>query len=407
MKLFFQRYLNTYRGLSKESWLLSLVMLINRSGAMVMPFMGIYLHQELGYHLVDVGLALSTYGVGSLIGSWFGGWLCDRIGNYKTQLVSLFAATPLYFILPYFTSLVAISIALFFLSIAFETFRPANSVAITRYAKKENITRAFSLNRMAMNLGFSIGPAIGGFLSEYSFYLLFFINGFACIVAAIVFIIFFRTRKARNPKMNEHSFSSQYEQQQPTRSPYSDTYFLLFTLFCAFFAISFFQLLNTLPLFLEQGVGLSKNGIGMVMGFSGLVIVLLEMPVVSLVERKYTIVQVMVWGTVCTALSFLFYVIDKSIFMIYVAMILLSIGEILVMPFMSTITALRSGVKNKGSYMGVNGVSMGIGLIVSPYLGTLVASKFGFDVLWMGTFILLLFAAWGYKYTISKMPEVN
>jgi len=407
MKLLFQHYINTYRGLSQESWMLSIVMLINRSGAMVMPFMSIYLHRELGYSLTDVGLAMSTYGVGALIGSWFGGWLCDRIGNYKTQLLSLFACTPLYFILPFFTSLYAISGLLFLLSIAFEIFRPANSVAIIRYARRENITRAFSLNRMALNLGFSIGPAIGGFLSEKSFYLLFFINGIACVVAAIVFIAFFHRRKARNPKMNPHSLSNQYEQQQPKRSPYTDYAFLLFTLFCAFFAIAFFQLLNTLPMFLDQGVGLSKNGIGLVMGFSGLVIVLLEMPVVAVVERRFTIVQVMVWGTLITALSFFLYVVDRSVFTIYVAMSLLSIGEILVMPFMSTITALRSGQKNKGAYMGVNGVSMGLGLIVSPYLGMLIAESYGYDTLWTGTFVLLVIAAVGYKYSITRMPEVQ
>jgi len=407
MRSLFQRYINTYRGLSHESWMLSIVMLINRSGAMVMPFMGIYMHQELGYKLTEVGLALSTYGVGSLVGSWLGGWLCDRIGNYKTQLISLFSSAPLYCILPFFSSLVTISVLLFFVSIAFETFRPANSVAITRYARKENITRAFSLNRMAMNLGFSIGPAIGGFLSEHSFYLLFFVNGIACVLAAVVFILFFRQRKARNPKSHPKSLARQYESEKTQRSPYLDYPFLLFTLCCAFFAIAFFQLLNTLPIFLDQGVGLSKNGIGLVMGFSGLVIVILEMPVVALVERRLTIVQVMVWGTIITAVSFFLYVVNQSVVMIYCAMTLLSIGEILVMPFMSTITALRSGQKNKGAYMGVNGVAMGIGLIVSPYLGTFIADKFGFNILWTGTFILLIIAAVGYKYTISKMPEVN
>lgn len=403
MKSLLKRYVATYEGLSKESWMLSIVMLINRSGAMVMPFMGIYLHEELGYGLKEVGIALSTYGVGAIIGSWFGGWLCDRVGSFKTQLISLFACTPLYFVIPFFESLPSICVMLFVLSIAYETFRPANSVAITRYAKKENITRAFSLNRMAMNLGFSIGPAIGGFLAEYSFHLLFFINGVACIAAAIVFILFFRNRKARNEVIDAQIEGGM----KVVRSPYSDYQFIWFTLFCSFFAISFFQLLNTLPLFLENGVGLSKNGIGLVMGFSGLVIVLLEMPMVAAAERRLTITQIMVWGTVVTALSFFLYTVNQSLFVIYLAVTLLSIGEILVLPFMSTVTALRSGPENKGAYMGVNGISMGIGLIVSPYLGTMIASDYGFTVLWTGTFILLMITAVGYKYTISRMEEVS
>lgn len=370
---------------------------------MVMPFMGIYLHKELGYKLSDAGIVLSCYGVGTLVGSWFGGWLCDRIGNFKTQIISLFACTPLYFILPEFKSLTAICILLFILSVAYEIFRPANSVAITRYARKENITRAFSLNRMAMNLGFSIGPAVGGILSAYSFDFLFYINGVACIIAAIVFIFFFKNRKERN----EISGESGGVENPYTRSPYTDTNFLLFTLFCSFFAISFFQLLNTLPLFLESGVGLSQKDIGLVMGFSGLVIVILEMPMVAIAEKRLTIVQIMFWGTVVTGVSFFLYTLNHSLFVIYIAISLLSIGEILVLPFMSTVTALRSGPKNKGAYMGMNGISMGIGLIVSPYLGTLIASGYGYTTLWTGTAVLLLITAIGYKYTISLMKEVR
>lgn len=403
MKSLFKRYVNTYSGLSKESWMLSIVMLINRSGAMVMPFMGIYLHKELGYELSDAGIALSFYGIGTLIGSWLGGLLCDKIGNFKTQILSLLVCTPLYFIIPHFQSLSTICFLLFILSIAYETFRPANSVAITRYAKKENITRAFSLNRMAMNLGFSIGPAVGGFLSAYSFHLLFYINGVACIVAAVVFVLFFRNRKARNEIKNELDVAEYVI----ARSPYTDMKFLFFTLFCAFFAISFFQLLNTLPLFLENGIGLSQKDIGLVMGFSGLVIVLLEMPMVAVAERKLTIVQIMVWGTVITGLSFFTYTLSHSLFVVYIAITLMSIGEILVLPFISTVTALRSGPENKGEYMGVNGISMGIGLIVSPYLGTLIASQYGFTALWTGTFVLLLVTAIGYKYSISRMEEFD
>lgn len=403
MKSLFKRYVNSYSGLSRESWMLSVVMLINRSGAMVMPFMGIYLHKELGYELSEAGIALSFYGIGALIGSWFGGWLTDKIGSFKTQIASLFACSPLYFIIPHFQSLTAICLLLFVLSIAYETFRPANSVAITRYAKKENITRAFSLNRMAMNLGFSIGPAVGGFLSAYSFHLLFYINGVGCIIAAIVFILFFTNRKARNQVGNEYPA----EEGEIIRSPYTDSNFLLYTLFCSFFAISFFQLLNTLPLFLENGVGLSQKDIGLVMGFSGLVIVLMEMPMVAIAERRLTIVQIMVWGTFITGLSFLMYTISQSLFVIYFAITLLSIGEILVLPFMSTVTALRSGPANKGAYMGVNGISMGIGLIVSPYLGTLIASQYGFTVLWAGTCMLLVVTAIGYKYSISRMEEFH
>lgn len=397
-----QRYLSSYKGLSRESWLLSLVMLINRSGAMVMPFMGIYLHKELGYELSQLGLVLSSYGVGALVGSWIGGELTDRIGSYKTQLLSLLLCAPLYIIIPYFTDIYAISFLLFLLSIVYESFRPANSVAITLFAKKENITRAFSLNRMALNLGFSIGPAIGGVLSAISFHLLFYVNAIACVVAALFLIRFFSTKKHNSISET----TSAKEKDLTLKSPYKDTLFLWFTFFCATFSIAFFQLLNTLPLFFEQELKLSQTDIGLLMGYSGFIIVLIEMPLIAFVEKKLSIVQVMVWGTFITGISFYLYSVNHFLFFVYFAISLMSIGEILVLPFMSTITALRSGEASKGAYMGVNGISMGIGLIFSPIIGTFIVEKFNYSVLWTSTFLFLVLTSIGYKWVISKMKEV-
>lgn len=397
------RYFNSYTGLSKESWMLSIVMLINRSGAMVIPFLGIYLHQELGFTIADSGFCLSFYGIGSLIGSFIGGYLTDRIGYFKVQVISLICCMPLYLLIPNFTSFWLICMLLFFLGVVSEIFRPANSVAITKFAKRENITKAFSLNRMAVNLGFSIGPAIGGVLAAYSFHLLFYVNTVTCAIAMIVFVAFFRNRKERN-EVNE--FASPSGDHVQSRSPYKDYKFLWFTLFCTLFAVAFFQLLSTLPLFLKDDVGYTQEQVGMILGYSGFIIVLMEMPLISIVERKFTIVQVMVWGTVITGVNYLLYAIDHSFFFIFLAITFMSIGEMLVLPFMSTITALRSGDHNKGAYMGVNGVSVGVALIISPVLGTAIAESYGFSFLWVCTAILVFIGAIGFYYTIKPMKEV-
>ena len=138
-------YIDAYSGLSKESWMLAIVMLLNRMGSMVLPFLGIYLISELNFSLEQSGLVLSCYGIGAVLGSWLGGWITDRIGNFKVQALSLFLSAPLFLILPYFNTVLSFSIIMLILSTISEMFRPANSVAITRYAKRENITRAFSL----------------------------------------------------------------------------------------------------------------------------------------------------------------------------------------------------------------------------------------------------------------------
>ncbi|RTZ49581.1 MFS transporter [Chryseobacterium arthrosphaerae] len=165
-------YTSSFKGLSQESWMLALVMLINRAGSMVLPFLGVYMTNHLHFSIENSGIVLSFFGIGSVIGSWLGGMITDKIGEYRVQSLSLLLSVPLFCLIPLFTTEAGLAGIILAQSIVSETFRPANSVAITKYAKPENITRAFSLNRMAVNLGFSIGPALGGS------YLLFLMNSY-------------------------------------------------------------------------------------------------------------------------------------------------------------------------------------------------------------------------------------
>lgn len=183
-------YIDSFSGLSKESWMLAIVMLINRAGSMVLPFLGVYMTDYLGFELETAGLVLSCYGIGSVLGSWLGGWVTDKIGEFKVQSISLLLSVPLFCLIPLFQSEIGLATIILLQSTVSEFFRPANSVAITKYAKPSNMTRSFSLNRMAVNLGFSIGPAMGGILSAISYDFLFYSNAFAALIAGIVYISF-------------------------------------------------------------------------------------------------------------------------------------------------------------------------------------------------------------------------
>ena len=84
-----QSYLHTFKGLSREVWLLSFVLLINRAGSMVLPFLSVYLHNEIGLSLSNVGWIMSMYGLGALAGSYIGGELTDRFHYYPVMIFSL------------------------------------------------------------------------------------------------------------------------------------------------------------------------------------------------------------------------------------------------------------------------------------------------------------------------------
>ena len=382
--------------------MLSIVMLINRSGSMVLPFLGVYMTDHLKFSLENAGIVLSFYGIGSVLGSYLGGFLTDKFGEYYVQSWSLFLSAPIFLIIPFFPSIEMMAFLIFLQSTISDTFRPANSVAITKYARPENLTKAFSLNRMAVNLGFSIGPALGGILSGISYNFLFVVNAIGALVAGIIYIVFFRKRNKifREKKRLEPEKTIE---RVVTKSPYKDYPFLFYSILCTIFAICFFQFFNTLPLFYKEVGKLEQSTIGFILGYSGFIIVLLEMPLVSIAERTLKIPQILFIGIVMAGLSYLILLLGSNVALLLLSMTILSVAEIWVLPFMSTVTALRAERGNKGAYMGLNGIAFSFSFIFTPFLGTYVVSQFGFDSLWIGSFAVLAFSAVLIYIVVKKM----
>ncbi|RWU10103.1 MFS transporter [Pedobacter chitinilyticus] len=398
MKTYIQSYFKVYQGLSTPAWMLALVMLVNRSGAMVVPFLGVYMVKHLGFSLESAGLLLSCFGIGSVVGSSLGGWLTDKFGHFKVQLFSLVGVIPLFVLLPELTTTTSLAGGILALSMVSDILRPANSVSLAYYSKPENVVRSFTLNRMALNLGFSIGPALGGLLAAISYNLLFYGNAIAATLAAVIFFVYFRNKKGEiKEKVNTGEEELKYQ------SPYKDAPFLVFTFLSILFAICFFQLLSSLPLYYKEVYHLNEKSIGVILAYSGVVVFSLEMLIVHIAERRTTAANAIIIGVFCCGVAFASLLITEGIWLLYVSMFILCIAEILAMPFMATVTLQRSNIKNRGAYMGLNSLSLSAGLIFAPFLGTKIAANYGFNVLWMGTGALMLLTSIGFYLLMKRM----
>ena len=394
-------YFDSYRGLSRPSWMLSAVMLINRIGAMVLPFLGVYMVAELKFTLSQTGVVLSCFGLGAMAGSTLGGWLTDRVGHFRVQLTSIILSVPIFFLLPLLKEVWSLSIGVFVLSTITETFRPANSVSISVYARPENITRSFSLNRMAVNLGFSIGPALGGILAAISFKLLFYGNGITALLAGLVFYFYFKNLPVNKNRDIFHQ-ANKIKKIKTGISPWKDKPFLLYSLFCCLYSICFFQLLSTLPLFYRKVHHLSEGNIGLILASNGLVVFLLEMLIVQVAERNFRSSSVIPVGVFLGASSFLILLVPSGMWVLFLSMFIMSLSEILAMPFMATVTVKRGSADRKGAYMGLNALSVSSAFVFSPLIGTFIAAHFGFSALWIGTAVVGIATAFGLKRVFKK-----
>ena len=169
---------------------------------MVVPFMTMYLTQRYGVSIEKAGLVMSLFGLGAIVGSIAGGKLVDAVGYYYVQLFALLLGGSMFIILGQLRSYPAICVGTFILAIVNESFRPANTVAIAHYSKEKNRTRSYSLNRLAINLGWASGGALGGFLASFNYHLLFWVDGLTNLSAAL--LLYITLSPTRNAKQKEN-----------------------------------------------------------------------------------------------------------------------------------------------------------------------------------------------------------
>lgn len=382
-----QTYRNAYSGLSRSTWLLSLVMLVNRSGTMVVPFMTLYLTSpQMGYSIAEAGFVFGLFGIGAFTGAYFGGKLTDKIGFYPVQLITLLGGGVLFFVLGQVKSYSLICLFTYLLSFVNEAFRPANSTAIAFYSREDNRTRSYALNRLAVNIGWAVGSALGGILAKINYELLFWVDGFTNITAAIVMWLFLKPVDYKP----DHTTGNILER----GSAYKDKTYLMFLLLTIFFASCFFQLFTNLPVFFKKDLHFSEPLIGFLLAINGIIIAFVEMVLVYKLEGKRKNIIYITMGVLLTGLSFLILIIPSAGALLAFSMItLVTFGEILALPFMNTYWIGRTQHATRGQYAALYTMAWSAAQTLGPIGGAQLADQHGFSVLWWVTGIICLVVA--------------
>ncbi|XZF15832.1 MDR family MFS transporter [Chitinophagaceae bacterium MMS25-I14] len=398
-----QLYKSAYGGLSSSTWLLSLVMLVNRCGTMVVPFMTLYLTESMHVSIGKAGFVMALFGAGAVCGGFIGGRLTDRIGFYYIQLCTLVGGGIMFLVLGQMRSYPLICVATFLLSIINESFRPANSAAIAHYSKAENTTRSYSLNRLAINLGWALGGSLGGFIASKNYHLLFWIDGGTNIFAALLLWLFLAPSKNKATRKKHIEVPA-----GDVRSAYHDKPYLVFIFLTMLFAYCFFQLFSTIPVYYKEGLHMSEKYIGGVMAMNGILIAVLEMVTVFKMEGRRENLHFIFYGVLFVAASFcVFNLLPQQGWLAVVSMLIVTVGEIFSMPFMNSFWTSRSTPVNRGQYAGLYTVAWSSAQVLGPGTGAWVAEKMGFTFLWWMITVLCIMAACGYKWLQWQVEKRN
>ncbi|MXV51230.1 MFS transporter [Pedobacter sp. HMF7647] len=394
-----QLYKTAYTGLSKNSWYLSIVMLINRSGTMVIPFMTIYCTQQLHYTITQAGTIMALFGLGSIAGAFIGGKITDKLGFYQLQVGALMSGGIMFIVIGLLTHFIALCIGTFVLSICNESFRPANSTAIAHYSTPENQTRSYALNRLAINLGWSFGGALGGFLASFNYHLLFWVDGCTNIFAAFLLLWLLPYKSIVAEKKSKNT--------QDGTSPYRDRIYLAFIGLVILFASCFFQLFTMEPVFFKTQWGFNERLIGMLMALNGIIIAFFEMIIIHKIDGKKHPLFYIVMGTLISGGAYILLNLLPVLPVSGVIVVtMITIGEILCLPFMNSFWISRSNAQNRGAYAALYTMAWSTAQILAPTLGSQVIYLKGFGLLWTIMAVVCLLSGGGF-YMLYKTVKVR
>jgi len=369
-------YKQAYKGLSKDSWYLAVVMLINRAGTMVVPFLSIYCIRELHFSIVQAGTIMALFGTGAITGVFTGGKITDKLGFYDVQVGALFTGGIFFILLGFQHQFIHVAIGTFILSFCNEAFRPANSTAIAHYSVAENRTRSYSLNRLATNLGWAVGGGLGGLLASVNYHLLFWVDGCTNIFAAVLLLRLLTRVKKQKGEVTQ-------EIKAIAGSAYRDKVFLVFMALSTIFSCCFFEFFIMQPVFYKLEWHIGERMIGFLLALNGLLIVAVEMVMVHKLEgKRHVLIYIMGGILVCAAGFAVMNIFPAGLGTALLVVILITFGEMLSMPFMNTYWITRSNEHNRGEYAAVYSMSWSAAQIIAPWVGSRIIDVGGFSSLW-------------------------
>lgn len=390
--------MNPWRGLGslpREVWYLCLAILINRAGTMVLPFLTLYLTIERGFQPASAGLALTVYGLCAIVMAPVAGRFSDRFGGLKIMKLSLILSGLILFVFPFASSLTGIFVVCGLWAFATEAFRPPSMAIIGDLAGPERRKAAFALSRLAINLGMSIGPVIGGFLAMRSYQLLFVVDGSTSLLAGLLLALLpWRTLHRNNKELLAAARNETEEPKAALR--YSDvlkdrrfTYFLLAMLPIE---LVFFQPLAAMPLFLVRELQMTEAGIGLLFAINTVIIIIVEVPLnMAMVSWQHR--HALALGALLVGLGFGGLILIDGVVGAAITVVIWTFGEMILLPASAAYVSDIAPREQAGAYMGLYTMGFSVALAVGPWLGTAIMERFGASAVWMGTLVCGLVTA--------------
>jgi len=401
-----QRIYDKFNYYDKRIWFLLSIRVINALGfSIILPFISVYLFSEKNVPMTLIGSIFLGVAIIRATMQLVGGSFADRFSRRQIMLIAGIGRTIAFLLLafailgdlPFYAVGISILLAYGFGSM----FMPAADAMISDVVLPKDRIEAYGLQRMGFNLGWAIGPAIGGYLASLSYHLIFLIAAFFFTIAVVVIYCFI-------PDSHTDDVRSQFRFKDLNQLIKNYPFIFYGILVMLVFSI-ITQIVTTLSVFSIEVVKISKIQLGYLYTVNGAVIILFQIQGIRWIKR-IPLTRALALGASLSAMSYLVVAASHNFLMLSGAIVVLTFGEIFFIPSGTTLASNWAPESQKGTYLGLYGVFQGLGRSIGPFYGGILVDHFLFQpfVLWGILTGIGLAAAVGLSQVKRFItPEVN
>ena len=407
----FTKMKQTYHEFPETFWVISFSSFIDAIGnQMLMPFIALYMTETFGITMVEMGIVFIIVGLGNVVGSMIGGALTDKFGRKKIALFGLLVSGLFSLLFIFITNLTAIYILVGCMGLLGSMGGPARQAMIADVLPVKQRAEGFGILRVVVNLSATIAPALGGLLVGFDFKWLFLVDTLTSVITAIIF--YFKIPET-SPTLEKAEIEplaeieaqpipqSEEKEAKNTKGGYGDVFrnwrFMIFVLVSAIMGLTYMQIISTLPVFLSEELLFSKQFYGLLISMNALMVVVLQFWITRRIKMFPALVM-MAFGNILYGIGFGMYGFISTVPLAFLAMVILTVGEMVIAPFQQTLAANFAPEDKRGRYMAVHGWAE-----IFPMLFGIIGAGFIMDnldrnIVWYLAGILSLVAALGYVF---------
>lgn len=380
MKHLLNRTKTVYHEYPRAFWIYNIIVFIDRLGGfMLYPFFALYLTQKYDIGMATVGLMFAVFSITGMVGSALGGAIADRMGRKTVIIFSLVLSSLSALgmgLAPTIGLFIAIVVVVGTLS---SIGHPAHEAVVADLLPPDKRAEGYGIIRVVFNVAVIIAPPIAGLLIANSYLTLFIVDAAISVVCALVVLFFLPETK---PQTQAHA---KPETMKQTFAGYGrvfkDTPFLAFIGVTVMMTLVYMNMNSTLGVYLRDQHSLPEFRYAMLLSINAVIVVFLQFWVTRRLQNFKPFLM-MAAGSLLYAIGFAMYGFVTGFALFVMAMIVITIGEMVVTPFQQSLVASFAPEHMRGRYMAVSGLSWSISFTVGPYFAGLLLESSNPSLLW-------------------------